>query len=74
MDAFSWPVTDDHPILSNALAHVLAAHGRPADQLEKATRDAAATLIIEAYSQGVRDERVLADYTLRALERGRSAT
>jgi hypothetical protein len=34
-------------------------------------RDAAAKLIVEAYSQGARDEDVLAHYALKSLARGR---
>ena len=67
MDAFPWPIKDDGLILSNALAHVLAAHEMPEDQPQNIARDAAA-LIIEAYNQGVRDERVLTNYTLWALK------
>jgi hypothetical protein len=63
--AFPWPVTDDELLLTNALAEVM--------QACRANEDAAANLIIEAYNQGVREQKILVDYALEKLQQGRTA-
>jgi len=72
MPSFSSPVTGDNLLLNQVLADVLAAYG-PAGEHEVALiSGAACTWIMEAYEQGVRDERILANYALKALRDGRT--
>jgi hypothetical protein len=71
---FPWPVTDDELVLNRTLENVVAAYGDAGPLEEAWLREAAANLIIEAYSQGVRDEDVLAHHALRTLRRGRHGT
>jgi len=66
---FPWPVTEDELILANALDDVMAAYGDVGETEEAWVREVSAKLIVEAYSQGVRDEDVLAHYALKTLGR-----
>jgi hypothetical protein len=70
--SFPWPVTDEELLLNNALERTLAAYEPRGPKEPQRVRDVAAKLIVEAYDQGVRDERTLAHYALNALRLGRS--
>ncbi len=67
---FPWPITDDELVLNNALARVMSAYEARGENEEGFVREAAANLIVEAYSQGIRDADVLARYALKALRSG----
>jgi hypothetical protein len=69
--SFPWPVTDDELALNRALEDVVAAFGEAGPLEEAWLREAAASLIVEAYNQGVRDQQVLARHVLKTLKRGR---
>jgi hypothetical protein len=70
--SFPWPVTDEELLLNNALARTLKAYESRGARAPQRVRDVAAKLIVEAYDQGVRDEKTLAHYALNALRLGRS--
>ena len=69
--SFPWPVSDDALLLSNALALTLDAYQPRGDNEAEWVRDAAESLIVEAYNQGIRDEETLVHYALKTLRSGR---
>ncbi|HEY2248267.1 MAG TPA: hypothetical protein VGH70_12545 [Bradyrhizobium sp.] len=71
MTGFPWPVTDEELQLDNAHARVMAAYEAKGSTEENWVQEAAAKLIVEAYEQGIRDEKTLVHYALKALHRGR---
>lgn len=68
---FPWPITDEELLLNNALDAVMSSYEPGGDHEEALVQKAAASLIVEAYNQGVRDKETLANYALRSLQLGR---